>query len=214
MERPLRSLDLSERFRGAESDNEKGSREGGGRHTPPLLPLWCLRARGCLPQGEEGGGGVACLCGDELLLWSCELGGSPPLHPCCCFSERGRGSVPGARPRSGHGPTQVADPTARCSGGRFHSGPAAANRTVTLIISHRDEVRQAGVKSQPEPGRAFKGRRGGEVMERWRGEERRESGAFSREVGGVNPGLMISVRQLYPINSKSSPVCLPPVLHL
>lgn len=28
MERPLRSLDLSERFRGAESDNERGSREG------------------------------------------------------------------------------------------------------------------------------------------------------------------------------------------
>lgn len=30
----LRSLDLSERFRGAESDNEKGSREGGDVQLP------------------------------------------------------------------------------------------------------------------------------------------------------------------------------------
>lgn len=144
----LRSLDLSERFRGAESDNEKGSREG-VRCTAPLLPLSCAWV--------SSTGGVACLCVDELLSWLCEWGWSPPRHSCCCFPEHGRGSVPGPR-RSLHGPAQVADPTARCSGGRFHSRPAAANRTVTLIISHRDEVRQAGVKSQPEPGRAFKGR--------------------------------------------------------
>lgn len=136
-------------------------RKGAGRgemcgSPPPTVVLAC--------SWVSSTGVVACLCVDELLLWPCERCWGPPRHFCCCFSERGRGSVPGPR-RSLHGPTLVADPTARCSSGRFHSRPTAANQTVTLIIFHRDEVRQAGVKSQEEPSK------GGEVMERWRREE-------------------------------------------
>lgn len=86
----LRSLDLSERFRGAESDNEKRSR-GWGRGVvrfspPPTVMLAC--------PWVSSTGVVACLCVDELLLWPCERCRSSPRHPRCCFSERGR--CPGA----------------------------------------------------------------------------------------------------------------------
>lgn len=84
----LRSLDLSERSRGAESDNEKESWEGETRCSPPpTVMLAC--------SWVSSTGGVACLRGDELLLWPCERGWSLPCHSCCCFSEHGRGSVPG-----------------------------------------------------------------------------------------------------------------------
>lgn len=51
----LRSLDLSERFRGAESDNEKGSREGRDTRLPSSHCGACMPV-GVFHRGREGWG--------------------------------------------------------------------------------------------------------------------------------------------------------------
>lgn len=55
---------------------------------------------------------------------------------------------------------------------------------MTLIASQRDEVRRAGVKSQPVPGRAFKGRESDGAMAERGGKPERLVGRWEELILG------------------------------